>query len=332
MSQPTRSPKRMKNRLEVGYVIPSATYVTPEDETKVPISLNNVSCIGSFRSTMSRQQRKTNQDQSKPTTPRTKRKKISKVRPEYANISPIQNKGIDKTEELQINIVDVKNSQEERRQCNPRSATQKINQSPGLFNEDRVIRARSDVYDIAASGDAKHHEINRQWCLKRYWKHSVIASFISFFIVALLLIITYKTDLIFCSMNIKTFTNGKEVDSFLFIFSKSSNQYLIEEHFRLNPNNVILTDFCEEKRISKVDVTFEKSVGSDIFMIEAKICDGRRIKCYDFQDRVWKKNKTIFTVANPRDGHFLKFELNENLDKSLRIEKIAIEFEREIPN
>ena len=122
MSQPTRSPKRKKNRTEVGYVISGATYDTPEVGTKVPIPLNNVSCIGSFRNAISREQRRTNQEQSKPTTPRSKSKKTSKVRPEYANISPIQDKGIDETAERKAKIVEVK-SQEERRQYNPRSTT-----------------------------------------------------------------------------------------------------------------------------------------------------------------------------------------------------------------
>ena len=58
MSQPTRSPKRKKNRSEVGYVIPGAAYVAPEVGTNVPVPFNNVSCIGSFRNTISRQQKR----------------------------------------------------------------------------------------------------------------------------------------------------------------------------------------------------------------------------------------------------------------------------------
>ena len=329
MSQPTRSPKRKKNRSEVGYVIPGAAYVAPEVGTNVPVPFNNVSCIGSFRNTMSRQQRRTNQDQSKPTTPRTRRKKTSKVRPEYANISPIQDKGVDKTAERTVRIVEVEKSQDERRQCNPRSTTLKINRSPGLFNEDRVIRARSDVYDIAASGDVKHHKLTRHRFFKRYWKHIVITSFITFFIIVLLLIITYKTDLILCTMNIKTITKEKEVDSFQFI--KSSTQYVVEEQFRLNPDNLILINFCEEKRILRVDVILEKSIGSDTDTIQAKICDAGRYQCEKLvvgRNVSGKKIIPGFTISDSKYGRVLTFELKENCDKSYRIERIAIAFER----
>ena len=333
MDQPNKEEGTNKGPT-VGYVMHDPSYVVSRTENTVPTHQGNLSCIGQFSNALSRQKNRSNQQPSKPTTPRIKRKKLSKVRPEYANIQPIICNDVEKALEqkvvLKLNPENLKRSASKIKTLPTRS--------PGSFNDDRVIRSRSDVYDFAGDIDLDHHRIPRKYFTRCNKKCIIIVFFLMLTIAAVTLIIGFSTDLLNCNMRVVTMNkSGREIESFSFIHpNQSSTKYEVNKQLWLNPNNFVVIKFCGERRFTSLNIDFKATQSHESI---SAIISGYNGLTDELQLEWYQNNEgLLISNENSMDGYHItlkKMFMNDHdhdhdhvYEKSIEIEKVAIEFEK----
>ena len=212
-----------------GYILQSspaarknASCINTSKQTSITSARRNVSCINTFKQTMSNQKKCSSVSQiiSKESKLRSTRlaKQSKPSLPVYENLpkyskdqSPVQYK--DKPDLQNIGTQSIN-------QCRLESS----NASPSLFMGN-VIRSRSDVYDIAESGQNRKSKDGNFF----YQKHGKIISIVTcsvIFSTVVLVAILYGTDILACKMKAIEMANPTDGSPTI----KETPRYTIDSH------------------------------------------------------------------------------------------------------